>query len=151
MNSYTVIGAFIILSMGLIYVTTNYGQQCPHPSFEFKHYCEDCKNENEALEFTFRRRRTDTFRNSVLAGKNLEFEIINGRCQNTNLSTVFECQLTPGSSRGYCRTRKNCKTFHSTFNGHMYYRDTFCRNWLKYFFKKNNIMNTIWNVFVQWN
>ena len=134
MNSY-ITGTFFILTLGLIYVITNYGQQCPHPSFKLKHYCEDCEIDIDAMDFTHRR-RTDTSRNSVLAGKNLEFEIINGRCQNTNSSTVFECQLTTGSSRGYCRTRKNCKTFHSTFNGHMYYRDTFCRNWLENFLKR---------------
>ena len=123
MNSYF-IGAFAILSLGLIYVATNNGQ-CPHPTFKSKHYCENCRSENDALEFTFRR-RTDTFRNSVLAGKNLEFEIINGRCQNVNLSTVFECVSGPGQSR--CSTRKNCKTFHAPSNGHMFYRNTICQN-----------------------
>ena len=131
MNSYHFVGAIVFLSLGLIYVASNYGQ-CAHPSFKYKHYCEDCKNENDALEFTFRR-RNDTGLNSVLAGENLEFEeIINGRwnrprCQNVNLGTVYECRVN-GPNQGWCSTKQNCKTFHDTFNGHMFYRQTICQN-----------------------
>ena len=124
MNSCCLVGALVFLSLGLIYNASYYGQ-CPHPSFKLKHYCEDCRSENEALEFTLR--RNDTFRNSVLAGKNLEFKIINGRCQNVNLSTVYECRVN-GPNQGWCSTRQNCKTMHATNTGHMFYRQTICQN-----------------------
>ncbi len=40
-------------------------ESCPHHTFLRKHFCENCTNEDDALKFSWRRRRK-TFRNSVL-------------------------------------------------------------------------------------
>ena len=117
--------AFIIAMM-YIYGATN--QECPHSMFKFKHWCENCETESEALQFTLNRRKLeqnyDTGRNTVLAGKDLEFGLIeHGRCQNLNLSKVFECDVY----RKVCHRRGlKCQTFHSVNNGHLYYQKTRC-------------------------
>ena len=112
----------ILLSLGLIYpATTN--ETCPNPNFKLKHWCQNCLNEEQAIEFTIDRRNFDTGRNSVLAGANLEFLKVGERCENTKFSTVFECDV----HRMICKIRgTSCKTFHHYETGHMFYEDTEC-------------------------
>ena len=114
--------AFIIAMM-YIYGATN--QECPHSMFKFKHWCENCETESEALEFTLSHRKLETKRNTILAGKDLEFGLTDyyERCQNLNLSQVFECDVY----RKVCHRRGlKCQTFHSVNNGHLFYRETHC-------------------------
>ena len=88
-----------------------------------KHWCQNCLNEEQALEFTIDRRNFDTGRNSVLAGANLEFLKVGERCENTKFSTLFECDV----HRMISKIRgTSCKTFHHYETGHMFYEDTEC-------------------------
>ena len=124
MNVFSYISTFIILGLGLLYlvVKSNYNE-CPHPNFKFKHWCENCSSEIEALDFTVARRNFDTGRNTVLAGFDLQFEIINGKCVNSNWSTVYECNVFEMR----CLTKGHqCKTLHALHNGHMFYKNTYC-------------------------
>ena len=116
------IGTLSLLSLGLIYLATN-NETCPHPNFKLKHWCQNCLNEEQALQFTLERRNFDTGRNTVLAGSNLEFLKVGERCENTKFSTVFECDVFGMK----CKIRgTSCKTFHKPENGHMFYDDTIC-------------------------
>ena len=115
----------ILLILILIGIGIHYHQSetCPHPAFTRKHHCQHCQNEEDALEFSSPR-RGETGRNSVLAGNVMNFQInYRGHCQNENLGVVYECNL----QMGYCRLRgEQCKTYHNTGNGHLYYDFTRC-------------------------
>ena len=53
MNVLSYISTLIILGLGLLYLVVNSNfNECPHPNFKFKHWCENCSNENEAYDFT---------------------------------------------------------------------------------------------------
>ena len=41
----------ILLSLGLIYLAKT-NETCPNPNFKLKHWCQNCLNEEQALEFT---------------------------------------------------------------------------------------------------
>ena len=107
----------------------NLFQQCPHPAFLRKHWCEFCLNEEDALIFSTERfRLNETSKNTVITGQDLsrKFKLMESnqkRCHNYIGSVVFECNL-----RGnFCKIRgKNCTTYHHPGNSHMFYQDTRC-------------------------
>ena len=120
-------GAFTAFILAMMYIFGASYQECPNSMFKFKHWCEDCDTETEALQFTLnhRKRNLATGQNTVLTGKNLEFGLTeDGRyCQNLNLSQVFECDVY----RKVCHRRGlECQTFHFVNNGHLFYRETHC-------------------------
>ena len=81
-------GAFTAFILAMMYIFGASHQECPNSMFKFKHWCEDCDTETEALQFTLnhRKRNLATGQNTVLTGKNLEFGLTeDGRyCQNLN-------------------------------------------------------------------
>ena len=125
MNFGSLFGAFTAFLVAMIYVFSSSEQECPHSRFKFKHWCEDCETESEALQFTLRQRNFETGRNTILAGKDLEFGLSDefGRCQNLNLSPVFECNVF---GKVCHRRGLKCQTFHSVNNGHLFYQKTQC-------------------------
>lgn len=102
---------------------------CPHDQFVKKHWCEYCKNEWQALEFSIDARDdSPTGRNTVLTGQDITFQVDSrGLCANlVDLKPVFECNLGSTESQ-FCRLKgEKCMTYHSPENGHMFYQETSC-------------------------
>ena len=128
MNIGSFFGAFTAFILAIMYIFGAGNQECPNSMFKHKHWCEDCDTESEALQFTLNHRNfengLETGLNTVLAGKDIEFGLTeDGRCQNLNLSKVFECDVY----RKVCHRRGlKCQTFHSVNNGHLFYKTTRC-------------------------
>lgn len=99
---------------------------CPHSTFMRKHVCKNCLNEEDALEFSIKRQEISyTNVNTVIFGDpEFEFDQETRLCRNRLGQKVMTCTI----SNEMCRMDgENCTTFHSTGNGHLYYRDTKCQ------------------------
>lgn len=93
---------------------------CPHPSYVYKHNCENCRNEAEALEFSLKRRGPYGV-NTVFTGTTT-FSIWNKNptyCANNIRQVAYRCDLS--AKRPYCRPLGRCfgELFRST--GHFDY------------------------------
>ncbi len=100
------------------------GHNCPHSRFIWKHLCNWCRSDNDALAFSKERRvgGDRTNRNTVIMG-NPTFSSDGHYCRNSE-TKVVSCTI----STGYCTTHGNlCITKHDLSNGHLYYRDIQCR------------------------
>lgn len=98
---------------------------CPNPRFVEKHVCKECKDLNDALEFSKKRAATfPTGKNTVIMG-DAQFVLTKegDRCTNINGCKVVTCTI----NTGHCYTEgESCTTFHAVGNGHMFYRETIC-------------------------
>ena len=106
--------------------------QCPHKTYIFKHLCQNCSSEEDALAFSKERVSVyPTYINGVLFGSNNEsdWEVVtsaNGEkdlCKNKYGWMHFTCNLKTN------RCRKNgmkCFTWHHISNGHFFYKKIKC-------------------------
>jgi hypothetical protein len=104
---------------------------CPSDKFIPKHVCSGCKNAQDALNFSLKRKDTD--RNTVfVAAAGVTYTKFMGPkeelCKNNQKVVTYQCSNLKANANAqpYCIQIGICQGSHATSNGHLDYNNLSC-------------------------
>ena len=112
--------------------------KCPNPRYLHRHVCDWCKTVEDSFKFSKDRREANVEFNTVVFtvnkfGEDVTYHEVNNHsvCTNLEVARIDECDLLVAKK---CVTRGFlCRARHATDTGHLWYKETECFGWEKYY------------------